>query len=133
FYILSVFILSYNISFGQDKIEEVEKSDWSNIISYVATKISDLYIQEYLGKQPKGSKNTVEEDSYSEFKEELANNTIEHPINPDTLQNFLKTEFKLTYEKLTTRILSWENLEPRNVNVLFDSLSKLLEERKSDI
>lgn len=133
FYILSVFILSYNISFGQDKIQEVKKSDWSNIISYVAAKITDLYIQEYLGKQPKGSKKAVEEDSYLEFKEELANNTIGHPINPDTLQIFLQAQFRVTNEKLTAKILAWHTMSPRNMNTMFDSLSQLLVDRKSEI
>lgn len=125
-----VIFLSCSTIHGQEEFQKVQESDWSHTISYIAAKITNWYIQESIDKKRISKGDSI---AYLNFKEELANNTLDYPINPDSLQNYLKKQFSLTNEKLTARILAWQSLEPQDKTVLFDSLSSLLSDRKSDI
>ncbi|WP_282017686.1 hypothetical protein [Salegentibacter mishustinae] len=130
FLFLTFFFYGQTQQGGRDYPEEDENKIWSRVIDYLAAELTYQYILEFEKIKPL---NEEEKASFDNYREKLANNTIDRPFAPNSLKEFMDEGFTKTYGNLTQELYDLKNIEPKTADKLFQKTDSLLVVVKSNL
>ncbi|MCB7481624.1 hypothetical protein [Christiangramia sediminis] len=130
FLLLAFFSSGQSQESGRQYSEEDENKIWYRVIDYLAAELTYEYILEFEEKKPL---NEEEKASFDNYREQLANSTIDRPFAPNSLKEFMNKSFTRTYSNLTQEIYGFKKLESKTAAELFQKTDSLLVAVKSNL
>lgn len=115
--IITSFLFSNSIWSQED---DISQEKWNNIVDYANAKVTLAYL-DHLFKSNSLKKENDRKAFIDTLKPKLESSSLKAPVSYDTIRALMDSNFKLTFEKLSSKIDSVK-LKPHVLDTLFIAL-----------